>query len=350
MWPPSGCAARAAAAVLEGIGWSGALQDAEEAHAGEEGGSAAAAPAKKVKRKRKPTDSGSGAHVEASVGGDGMVLTPIAGVAGASPVPVQMWQRRAQSRCRCGRGERSPGADVAGASSVPVQMWQGWAQSRCRCGSGEPSPGRRCGRGRAKSRPQMRPGASAVPVQMWQGAAQSRHRCGRGERSLGPAMWQARPGRGLAPYIALVWMRRRRRDASRRAAAAAHGRRRGGRRRLRRRSAAISLQRLRRRPRRLRGCDDRLGLGLGGGGDVAASPRPAAAGQRRSAGGGRGEGKGLQRRLGLAAVRHTLPPSMRPPRSPASTAFVRSARICPGWMRASPRARAGTRCFRPPSR
>jgi len=45
-------------------------------------------------------------------------------VAAASPVPVQMWQRRAQSRCRCGHG----------ASPVPAQMWEGRAQSRCRCG------------------------------------------------------------------------------------------------------------------------------------------------------------------------------------------------------------------------
>ena len=36
-----------------------------------------------------------------------------------------------QSRCRCGRGEPSPGADVAGVSPVPVQTWT-W---------GEPSPG-----------------------------------------------------------------------------------------------------------------------------------------------------------------------------------------------------------------
>jgi hypothetical protein len=44
---------------------------------------------------------------------------------------------------------RSPAAGVgsvsvhmwAGLRSVPVQMWQGWAQSRCRCGSGEPTPG-----------------------------------------------------------------------------------------------------------------------------------------------------------------------------------------------------------------
>jgi hypothetical protein len=30
------------------------------------------------------------------------------------PVPAQMWQGRAQSRRRCGRGEPSPGADVGG--------------------------------------------------------------------------------------------------------------------------------------------------------------------------------------------------------------------------------------------
>ena len=31
----------------------------------------------------------------------------------------------ARSRCRCGRGEPSPGADVGGVSPVPVQMWAG---------------------------------------------------------------------------------------------------------------------------------------------------------------------------------------------------------------------------------
>ncbi len=61
--------------------------------------------------------------------------SPGADVAGVSPVPVQMWQGRAQSRRRCGRGEPSPGADVwTGVSPVPVQMCgQGRAQSRCRC-------------------------------------------------------------------------------------------------------------------------------------------------------------------------------------------------------------------------
>ena len=48
-------------------------------------------------------------------------------------VPVQMWQRCAQSRCICGSGEPSPGADVAAVRAVPVQMWQRRAQSRCRC-------------------------------------------------------------------------------------------------------------------------------------------------------------------------------------------------------------------------
>jgi hypothetical protein len=48
----------------------------------------------------------------------------------ARPVLAQMWQRclrqgRAQFRRRCARGEPSPGADVAGASPVPVQMWEG---------------------------------------------------------------------------------------------------------------------------------------------------------------------------------------------------------------------------------
>ncbi len=39
------------------------------------------------------------------------------------PDPAPMWQGRAEPRCRCGRG--GPGADVAGASPVPGQMWQG---------------------------------------------------------------------------------------------------------------------------------------------------------------------------------------------------------------------------------
>jgi hypothetical protein len=52
------------------------------------------------------------------------------------PVPAQMWPQhagRAQSRCRCGRGEPSPSADVAGASPVPVQMWQGVSLVRSWC-------------------------------------------------------------------------------------------------------------------------------------------------------------------------------------------------------------------------
>ena len=41
------------------------------------------------------------------------------------PGPVQMWQGWAQSRCRSGSGNPSPGADVAGVSPVLVQMWHG---------------------------------------------------------------------------------------------------------------------------------------------------------------------------------------------------------------------------------
>jgi hypothetical protein len=57
----------------------------------------------------------------------------------AAPDFASCLQRRLHSpyaRCRCGRGEPSPGADVAGVSPVPVQMWAG---------------------------------ASPVPVQMWAG-------------------------------------------------------------------------------------------------------------------------------------------------------------------------------------
>jgi hypothetical protein len=48
----------------------------------------------------------------------------------ASPDPVQMWQRRDQSRCSCGSNAPGPGADVGGASPIPVQVWQRRAQSR----------------------------------------------------------------------------------------------------------------------------------------------------------------------------------------------------------------------------
>ena len=63
----------------------------------------------------------------------------------------------AQSRCRCGRGEPSPGADVAGVSPVLVQMWQGRAPSQPSCGRGEPSPS------------PVVAGASPVPAQLGQG-------------------------------------------------------------------------------------------------------------------------------------------------------------------------------------
>ncbi len=96
-------------------------------------------------------------HVVRSPGADGARGEPSPGadVAGASPVPVQMWQGQAQSWCRCGCGEPSPGADVAGVSRVPVQMCQGRAQSYVA-------------------------GASPVPVRMWQRCAQFRRRGGSG--------------------------------------------------------------------------------------------------------------------------------------------------------------------------
>jgi hypothetical protein len=78
------------------------------------------------------------------------IQSPGADVAGVSPVPVQTWQGRAQSRyrsggraqfrCRCGRGGPSPSPDLAARSRRRCGQ-QGRAQSRRRCGRGEPSPG-----------------------------------------------------------------------------------------------------------------------------------------------------------------------------------------------------------------
>jgi hypothetical protein len=73
---------------------------------------------------------------------------------GRSPVPVQM--RAGMSPAPVQMGERSPGADVAAVSAILVQMWPGRAQSRCRCGSGERNPSTDVA------------GVSPVPVQMWQ--------------------------------------------------------------------------------------------------------------------------------------------------------------------------------------
>jgi hypothetical protein len=75
------------------------------------------AAAVRAVRRRPPVRSCSPAsHVH----GGALLPSPGAGVGGVSQVPVPMWEGRAQSRCRCGRGEPSPGAD--------------------RCGSCEPSP------------------------------------------------------------------------------------------------------------------------------------------------------------------------------------------------------------------
>ena len=64
------------------------------------------------------------------------------------PDPAPMW-----------RGEPVPGADVAGASPVPVQMWQGRAHSSPSADVAGPNPaksGYRCGRGRAQPSPGRR--------------------------------------------------------------------------------------------------------------------------------------------------------------------------------------------------
>ena len=97
---------------------------------------------------------------------------------------------RAQSRCRCGRREPSPGADVAWVGPVPVQMWAGVSPgpgadvAGVEPSSGTPSSFCRAtpaslaasGKVRLRHHPivspapaQMRAGPSAVPAQMWQG-------------------------------------------------------------------------------------------------------------------------------------------------------------------------------------
>ena len=53
---------------------------------------------------------------------------PRAGVAATSPVPVQMWQRRADVAA----ASPGPGADAGRGESIPAQMWRAF---RHRCGS-----------------------------------------------------------------------------------------------------------------------------------------------------------------------------------------------------------------------
>jgi hypothetical protein len=61
----------------------------------------------------------------------GRAPVPVQMLEGRAPVPVQMWPR-----CRPVSAQMWQGA-----STVPVQMLEGRAQSRCRCGRDEPSPG-----------------------------------------------------------------------------------------------------------------------------------------------------------------------------------------------------------------
>ena len=64
-------------------------------------------------------DSGCAAAMQRQQGGEGQASQDLPGLQG------QEGSGRAQSRCRRGRAEASPGADVAGMNSVSVQMWQG---------------------------------------------------------------------------------------------------------------------------------------------------------------------------------------------------------------------------------
>ncbi len=63
---------------------------------------------------------------------------------GVSPVPVQMWQGGAQSRCRCGSGELSPGADVAGTrltiAARPIGVLRSCRTTRTRTRPPPPPP------------------------------------------------------------------------------------------------------------------------------------------------------------------------------------------------------------------
>ena len=100
------------------------------------------------------------------------------GFLGWSPqcAQLQILRTHTRSRRRCGRGEPVPAQMWHGASPVPAQVRQGRAQSRRRCGRGEPSPGADVGRGEP-SRGADVAGASPVPAQTWQRAEQSARGC-----------------------------------------------------------------------------------------------------------------------------------------------------------------------------
>ena len=62
--------------------------------------------------------------------------------AGSSPKTRRRCAHKQGPGADVGSGGPSPGADVAAVRRVPAQMWQRRAESRCRCASGEPSPSR----------------------------------------------------------------------------------------------------------------------------------------------------------------------------------------------------------------
>ena len=69
-----------------------------------------------------------GAFLRNSRSGACLAKPTLARVAARCERHVARWGRRG-----------TEGADLAGVSPVPAQMWQGWAQSRCRCGWDEHS-------------------------------------------------------------------------------------------------------------------------------------------------------------------------------------------------------------------
>ena len=78
------------------------------------------------------------AHARGSVASECLRSSPLK--VGGAHKAVQMWHGRAQSRCRCGTGEPSPGADVAAAGPVSVNMWHGRETRHCGRDGTAPAP------------------------------------------------------------------------------------------------------------------------------------------------------------------------------------------------------------------
>jgi hypothetical protein len=113
---------------------------------------------------------------------------------------MQMWQRWAQARCRCGQRWASPGADVAEVGPFPAQMWlRTHLVEADVCeklleipAAVDPTAvitvllraGTLSGPGADVA------AASPVPVQMWHGASQAPLQMWHGARPVPVQMWQ----------------------------------------------------------------------------------------------------------------------------------------------------------------